>query len=99
MLFGADLNLQGCKILNSHIIIEIITGVILLTPLFLIKNIEKAIIVVYIIATLLLLFNNIFILQNDFITTGWHILMDIGVVSAVILISQYFNNLIIKQNK
>lgn len=79
--------------------IEVIIATILLLPLFLIKNTENAIIVIYIIAFLLLIFNNLFVLQNDLITTTWHILLDISVVTGVFLISKFFNDTLIRKHR
>lgn len=81
------------------VIIEILTGGILLLPLFIIKNVEIAIKIVYIIAIILLVFNNLFILNNDFITTGWHLLFDLTIVGGVFLVSKVFNDLLVKFHK
>jgi hypothetical protein len=83
----------------SIVVIEVITASILMTPLFLMKNLEHAIAVVYIIATILLIFNNLVILQNDIFDTGWHLLFDFSIAGGVLLISRYLNNLIFKQSK
>ena len=80
-------------------IIEIITGTILLLPLFLIKNTETAIKIVYIIAILLLISNNLFVLHNDFTTTGWHLLLDFAFATGVFFIAKYFNNLLVKHHR
>jgi hypothetical protein len=81
------------------VVIEVITASILLTPIFFMKNLEKSIVVVYIIATLLLIFNNLFILQNNILDTGLHLLLDFTIAGGVFLISRYLNNFIFKKNK
>jgi hypothetical protein len=74
-------------------IVEIFMIFILLLPLLLIKNIRTGIAVVYILTTFVLLINNIFILNNDFYTTLWHLSLDYGIALVFFLIINFLNKL------